>query len=147
MKSGKISGVIIRPAMIYGPGDLRTLKLFSMISKRRFFYVGTGDVLVHFIDVRDLARAFISALNYEKSSGEFFIIAGSEAMPLRSLVSIIASELGVKEPWVHVPVRPMQMFGTLCEGICTPLGISPPIFRRRVDFLLRTDRLMPQTLR
>jgi len=53
-QSGQISGVVIRPAMIYGPGDERTLKIFRMISKGEFFYVGKGDKLVHWIDVRDL---------------------------------------------------------------------------------------------
>ena len=57
-KEGTIRGVVIRPAMIYGPGDERTLKLFSMIAKGKFFYVGKGDKLVHWIDVRDLAQSF-----------------------------------------------------------------------------------------
>ena len=57
-RSGRLPGVILRPAMIYGPGDTRTRKMFRMIARRRFFYVGRGDNLVHFIDVRDLARAF-----------------------------------------------------------------------------------------
>jgi nucleoside-diphosphate-sugar epimerase len=24
--------------------------------------------------------------------------------------------------------------GALCEAVCVPLGVEPPIFRRRVDF-------------
>ena len=35
--------VVARPAWIYGPGDTRTLKLFRMIAKRRFFIVGTAQ--------------------------------------------------------------------------------------------------------
>ena len=31
-RSGKMGGVVIRPAMIYGPGDTRNLKLFRMIA-------------------------------------------------------------------------------------------------------------------
>ncbi len=48
-RSGKISGNVIRPGMVYGPGDMRTLKLFSMISKGTFFYVGQGEATVHFV--------------------------------------------------------------------------------------------------
>lgn len=63
-QGGKISGVIIRPAMIYGPDDDRTLKIFRMIAKEKFFYVGKGDKLVHWIDVRDLARSFLLAMEH-----------------------------------------------------------------------------------
>lgn len=134
---GKISGVVIRPAMIYGPGDTRTGKMFKMIANRRFFYVGKGDALVHFVDVRDLAESFRLAGEKKDVTNEVFIIAGESTLPLRHLVKIIADLLGVPEPWLSLPVRPMQALGSLCETICKPLNIEPPIFRRRVDFFTK----------
>ena len=136
-KSGKLSGSIIRPAMIYGPRDTRTLKLFKKISQKSFFYVGNGDALVHFVDVRDLADAFRLASEKPEANGEVFIIAGKSALPLNKMIYIIAALFGVNEPWLHLPVKPMQFLGTLCEVICTPLKINPPIFRRRVDFFTK----------
>ncbi len=136
--SGKLRGNVIRPAMIYGPGDERTLKLFKRIAERRFFYVGPGTSLVHFIDVRDLAKAFFLASERRDLNGEVFIIAGETSLPLNKLVQIIASLLGVPEPKVHLPVGPMQALGSLCEAICTPLGINPPLYRRRVDFFTKS---------
>ncbi len=133
-RSGRIKGVVIRPAMIYGPGDERTLKMFRMIAHRRFFFVGPGKALVHFIDVRDLAQAFILAMEKSALNGEVYIVAGPRALPLVELVEIIARELGVPPLRLHLPVRPMQMLGSLCEAVCTPFRIQPPIFRRRVDF-------------
>src|SRR5690606_15704601 len=35
-EEGRIRGVVLRPTMIYGPGDQRTLKLFRMIAQGRF---------------------------------------------------------------------------------------------------------------
>lgn len=133
-QSGRIRGVVIRPAMIYGPGDRRTLKLFRMIARRRFFYVGKGEMEVHFIHVRDLARAFVLAMDQEAINAEIYIIAGERALPLREMVELIARELGVPPPRLHLPVRPVQLLGTICEAVCTPFRINPPIFRRRVDF-------------
>ena len=49
-------------------------------------------------------------------------------------MALIARELGVKPPAVHFPVWPVWLAGALCEGICLPLRIDPPLFRRRVDF-------------
>jgi len=135
--SGKMPGVVIRPGMIYGPGDQRTLKLFRMVNKGRFFYVGRGEALVHWIDVRDLARAFVLAMENEARNGEVYIIAGEKAVPLHVLAEEVARQLGVRPPWLKLPVKPMQWLGSTCEVVCRPLGIEPPIFRRRVDFFTK----------
>jgi nucleoside-diphosphate-sugar epimerase len=137
-RGGKIQGVVIRPAMIYGPGDDRTLKLFRMIARRRFFYVGDGQATVHWIDVRDLVRAFVLAMETKELNGQIYTICGREAVPLKTMCSIAAKQLGVPPPRVHLPVWPMQALGTVCEAVCTPLRIQPPIFRRRVDFFTKS---------
>lgn len=138
LRTERIGGVVIRPAMIYGPGDQRTLKLFHMVAKGRFFYVGKGDKTVHWIDVRDLADAFVLAMNQTERNAEVYIIAGKEAVPLKVMADAIAKELGVRRPWIHLPVKPMQWLGSACETVCRPLGIEPPIFRRRVDFYTKS---------
>jgi len=137
-REGRMRGVVIRPAMIYGPGDMRTLKLFRMVARRRFFYVGAGSAHVHFIDVRDLVRAFMAAMDRGHLNGEIYIIAGERALPLKEMVEMIAARLGVPPPRLHLPVKPMQWAGSLCEAVCTPLGIEPPLFRRRVDFFTKS---------
>jgi nucleoside-diphosphate-sugar epimerase len=136
-RQGRVRGVVIRPGMIYGPGDTRTGKIFRMISRGMFFYVGRGDNLVHFIDVRDLARAFLLAMDHEETNAEVYIIAGERTMSLREFCEIVAARLGVKPPWIRIPVKPMQWAGSACEAICLPLGISPPLYRRRVDFFTK----------
>jgi len=135
--SGKIGGVVIRPAMIYGPGDMRTLKLFKMIAKKRFFYVGKGAKHVHFIDVRDLAKAFYLAMEANSKNAEVYIISGNESLALKEFAKIVANELGVSEPWMKLPVKPVQLLGSCVESICIPLKVEPPIYRRRVDFFTK----------
>jgi nucleoside-diphosphate-sugar epimerase len=136
-RSGKVSGVVIRPAMIYGPGDTRTLKLFKMVAGRKFFYVGPGDAHVHFIDARDLARAFQLGMERTDLNGEIYIVAGERAFRLHEVVAEIAGYFNVATPRLHLPVKPMQWLGSACEAICEPFGINPPIFRRRVDFFTK----------
>jgi dihydroflavonol-4-reductase len=130
----KIQGLIIRPAMIYGPSDKRLGKIFSMIKKGIFFYVGSGNCYVHWVDVRDLANAFVLATSVEGLNGQIFLIAGEKYLTLKESVNIIAEELNVNKPWLHLPVKPMQLLGSICEALCKPFGIAPPIYRRRVDF-------------
>ena len=134
----RIRGVVIRPAMIYGPTDSRTLKLYKMIAKGHFFYVGKGLATVHWIDVRDLVEAFRLAMFKPELNAEVYIIAGRSARTLKDMAEMVAENLNVRKPWLHLPVKPMQWLGSLCEWICTPLGIQPPIFRRRVDFYTKS---------
>ena len=108
-----------------------------MVARGVWFYVGRGDKSVHFIDVRDLVRAFHLAMTREAFNAEVYIIAGAKAVPLREMVEQVAGLLGVRHPWLHLPVKPMQWLGSLCEADCTPLHLRPPLYRRRVDFFTK----------
>ena len=37
-------------------------------------------------------------------------------------------------PRLRLPIWPVWLAGALCEAVCVPFGIEPPLFRRRVDF-------------
>ena len=125
---------VIRPISMFGPGDLRMLKLFRMISKKRFVIVGKGDALFQPAYIDDVVKGFMLCLNKDQATGEAFIIGGEEYVSLNELFRIIAEELGVKPPRLKVPMLPVIFLATLCEKICVPLNIEPPLHRRRVSF-------------
>lgn len=130
---------VIRPISMFGPGDRRMLKLFRMIKNRRFVMVGEGDALFQPAYIDDVVDGFLLALRNDRALGEAFIVGGEEYVPLRELVSLIAAELGVQPPWLRVPLRPILTLADLCEKCCIPLGIEPPLHRRRVSFF-QNDR-------
>ena len=41
-------------------------------------------------------------------------------------------------PRLHLPVWPFHAAGAVCEAVCAPLGIEPPLYRRRVDFFTKS---------
>ncbi len=137
-KSGKIRGAIIRPAMIWGPGDSRMKKLFYGIAKNKLPLIGNGKTLVHWVLVSDLARAFRLAGEKEEINEEIFIIAGRDSVPMLKLFKTIGEAYGKKAPFLKIPALPIQLLGTIVETICIPIGIEPPIYRRRVDFFTKT---------
>lgn len=136
-RGGKIRGVVIRPGMVYGPRDTRFLKLFKAIAKRRFLHIGPGTQWVHYVDVRDLAGAFLLAMDHGETNGEIYTIAGATPVSFNEMVGLIARALGVPEPRLRLPLYPLQLLGSTVEFICKPFGISPPIYRRRVDFFAK----------
>jgi dihydroflavonol-4-reductase len=130
--------VIVRPSGIYGPGDRRLLKLFRGVARRRFVVLGDGEIFYHLTHIDDLVEGFRLAATAAAAVGRAYILAGGEVTTLNELVRIIAAEAGVRnEPW-HLPVWPFWIAGAACEMVCAPLGIEPPIYRRRVDFFTKS---------
>ncbi len=137
-RDGGIHGTVIRPAMIWGPGDTRTLKLYRGIAKRKFPLIYWDKTYLHWVMVTDLARAFRLAAEKDIKSGEVFIIAGKRHILMKELFTLIAEQFDVKPPPFALPALPFQLAGDVCELLCKPIGIEPPIYRRRVDFFTKT---------
>jgi dihydroflavonol-4-reductase len=128
--------VIVRPCPIYGEGDLRLLKLFRAIGKRRFAMIGSGEPKFHLVHIMDLVQGFLLCSERREALGETFILAGPEAPTLNQLVAEIAAALGVPPPRLHIPFAPVYAASWACEKLCVPLHIEPPLHRRRVSFFV-----------
>lgn len=129
---------VARPTSIYGPGDMRLLKLFRAVARKRFVMIGSGEVYLHLVHVDDLVRGLRILGRHPGALGEVFTIGGDEYRTLNDIVSLIAEETQVDRPRLRIPARPIQILGTICERVCIPLGITPPIYRRRVDFFTKS---------
>lgn len=129
---------IIRPCAIYGPGDMRLFKLFKLAARDVVPILGSGDIRYHMVYIDDLIDAFVLAAETEAAAGEVFIIGGSETKTLNELVDCIARITNHKPIKIHLPAKPFQLLGDICERIFIPLKIEPPIYRRRVDFFTKS---------
>ena len=133
-----IDVVIARPTGIYGPGDRRLLKLFGGVARRRFVILGHGRIYYHLTHIDDLIQGFRLCADVPQAAGRTYILAGPEVTTLNELVGVIAEEAHVPPPRLHLPVWPFWLAGAACEALCAPLGIEPPIYRRRVDFFTKS---------
>lgn len=130
--------VVARPIGIYGPGDKRFLKMFRGLARGRFPMIGNGQAFYHLTFIDDLVEGFRLSGTVPAAAGRTYILAGPRYTTLEQLVGLVATELGVTPPRVHLPVWPFWTAGLLCEMICVPLRIEPPIYRRRVDFYTKS---------
>jgi len=130
--------VIARPTGIYGPGDRRLLKLFRGVARRRFAYLGNGRISYHLTYVEDVAEGLRLCGEVPQAAGRSYIIGGPETPTLSDIVQEIAAAEGVPAPTVHLPVGPVWIAGAICEAICRPFGVEPPLYRRRVDFFTKS---------
>lgn len=133
--------VVVRPTPVYGPGDTRLVKLFRLAARERPLMLGDGRPHYHMIYIDDLVDAFLLAARRPEAPGQAFIIGGAEVPTLGELVAAIGRALGRPEPRpVFLPAAPVRLLAHGVEIVCRPFGLSPPIYRRRVDFFLNDRR-------
>jgi nucleoside-diphosphate-sugar epimerase len=138
MREGKLQVSVFRPGGIYGPRDLRFLKLIRAVAHQRFVMLGSGDVRYQMVYIDDLVDGILRCGRCPAAVGEVFILTGEPAVTLNELVATIADVLGVATPRWRIPVWPVYAAGLVCEALCRPFGIQPPLYRRRVDFFRKT---------
>jgi nucleoside-diphosphate-sugar epimerase len=117
---------IIRPSGIYGPGNVNDVAFWFIVSfvknsMATKFLVGGGQNLVHFVHVRDAARAFALALNSPKVSvGQIYLVSDDRAVSYRELYSMMAELCGRTPPQVSLPktlakvmIAPVESFNAI----------------------------------
>jgi dihydroflavonol-4-reductase len=125
---------VIRPCAIYGPGDTRLLKLFRLAVGPIFPLLGEGKCLYHLVHVDDLTDIMILAATHPAALGEVFIAGNPEAVSLEKMGRIVADAMGRQLRVVRLPAWPFFALAAVCENVCRPLGLEPPLYKRRVAF-------------
>lgn len=129
-----LRGVIVRPTAIYGPGDIRFLKLFRAILSGAFRMFGSGETWYHLVYIDDLIDGILLCGEREEAVGEVFILGGPRPVTLNELAALVAAAVGVAPPRGHLPLWPLLAASAACEAVCRPLGVEPPLHRRRAAF-------------
>jgi len=130
--------VIIRIPETYGPGDRRLLKLFRAIGKKMFFMIGPGRNIHHLIFIDDLLEGFLQAAMQDIESGTVLVLAGKEAITTNKMVTAIAADMGTTIPKIRAPLSLFMTAAVVMESLLRPLGIQPPLHRRRMDFFKKS---------
>lgn len=126
---------ILRPAAIYGPGDPeRFFLIFRRVAKGTFPMFGDGKTYYHPLYIDNLVDAFVLAMEPGKGRGQAYLIADEQYLEIEDLVRRVGKALNVDVKVPHYPVWPVVAAGHVVEKVCRPLGITPPIFPRRVDW-------------
>jgi nucleoside-diphosphate-sugar epimerase len=129
---------IVRPAAIYGPGDRRLLKVFKLAKLPIIPILGIGcKGLYHLIHVSDLVNFMILAASHPKTLGEVYLCGNENPISIKDMISLISQRLGRSPIFIRLPATPLFWLGDICEFICKPLNIEPPIYRRRVAFFTK----------
>lgn len=134
----KIPVSIIRISETYGPGDRRLLKLFKAINTGMFFMIGPGLNKHQLIYVDDLIDGLYLAATSENAVNETFVLAGREVLTTNEMANSVANAIGKSVRKFRAPLWIFMLAATILETVLKPLGIQPPLHRRRMDFFRKS---------
>lgn len=132
----RLPWVVVRISETFGPGDRRLLKLFRGVAKGRFPLIGPGLNLHHPIYIDDLVECLVRAAESPAAVEQTFVAAGPEVVTSRNMIEETARALGVRARIIRLPLKPLWMLARALEWTMTPLGLQPPIHRRRLNFFI-----------
>jgi nucleoside-diphosphate-sugar epimerase len=137
-RQGKIDVVILRPGLIYGPGDSHNLPtLADSIRKGRFAFIGSRHNIVPLVHVADVAHAMVLAGTSPGASGRTYHICDGSRTTIGDLVNLVAQLEGFPAPRRVVPFF-LAHFACVAFELRVRLGpmlVKPPISRAGLRFI------------
>jgi nucleoside-diphosphate-sugar epimerase len=125
--------IVARPGFVYGPGDRHVLGLFRAIARGHFFYMGGARARCQPTFVDDAVAGMLLCLRRGRP-GEVYHLAGPRPVTFRELGDTIAGALGVRHPWLDVPVWLAWTGAATLELVARAARRRPPFGRTAVAF-------------
>lgn len=142
--------VIVRPGVVFGPGEGGNVsRLIKAVRKRYFFYMANRDTRKAGIYVKELCRAMMWVLNSEKSKADGVSLFNMSMNPGPSIEEYVTSIARVAKMNVWIPSVPsilLFMIAYLVDFIAKPLGIMHPFSPVRIRKLIRSNNILPTYL-
>ena len=120
--------VILSPTFVLGPGDVRLTSselVDAFVRGRVPGYLAGG---LNPIDVRDLAPAYVAALEHPDPAPQY-ILAGSENLTTHAFFKRLERASGVRAPRFRIPYRLALMAGALADRFAPGASLTSAAVR------------------
>jgi nucleoside-diphosphate-sugar epimerase len=126
---------VARPGLVYGPGDLHLLGLFSTINKGISPLINGSTAQLHPIYIDDMIAAFLLCAERPQALGRSYNLAGERPVTIRELATAIANALGRNMPHGNMPLWLANLAADCFNLVPGLRGENAPLTRSRVKFL------------
>lgn len=124
VRASGISFTILRPSLIYGPGDQFTIRLSEMIRFSPVLpIIGSGRSKVQPIFIDDVTACIVKAVTSDCCLNEIYEIGGPDQLTYEEITVAIADAMGVKRPTLHLPLFFMKSMATVLKAVLP----KPPV--------------------
>lgn len=129
-----IPWTIIRPSVIFGPGDGFVTTLANLIESAPVIpVVGAGRSLFQPIAAQEVAAAYVRALDDPSTAGHIYELGGGKTYTYEGLLDALSERLGVSKRKVHVPTGLMKAVVRLSSPL--PKSLRPPVTSEQLKML------------
>ena len=141
VRASEIEFVILRPSVVYGPGDQFTTVL-AMLLKRLPVYpiLGVGSLRLQPVSIEDVTDAMGQALVREDLANQRFELAGPERLKFAKIVRIVALALDLRRPLIQLP----RQFSGPALWLVRRLGLPTPVTPEQME-LFRESSLLSKS--
>ncbi len=127
---GILPWTIIRPAGVYGPGDVDYFQLFREVAKGRNAYFGNRDRWFSAIYVDDCVRALVGAAQSESAIGEGYFVCDRRPITWRTFQEMIVEVSGRRVKTLNLPEFLVNVAAAGGE-MATKFDGKPRLFNRQ----------------
>lgn len=137
---------IMRPSGIYGPRNVDDIAYWTITSYANNalgtrFHVGSARNLIQFVHVKDVAQAFMLALERpDMAMGKTYNVSDSRAYSYGEVYDMLSELTGRPAPSLHVPRVVARTLVTPVEAAMRLLGKDSFLYRRSTIDSVTTDR-------
>jgi NADH dehydrogenase len=118
VRGSGIPSTILRPSLIYGPGDQFTIRLSDMIRLSPILpIIGSGSSKVQPIFINDVVACILKAVTSDAYLNELYEIGGPEQLTYEEVTRAIAAALGVSRPALHLPLFFIRSMARVMEAV------------------------------
>lgn len=116
---------ILRPSLIFGPGDGFVTQMADTMRKAPLFrpVPGSGTPKFRPVFIGDVTACFVGALTAASATNQTTELGGADELSLNDVLAEVARCAGVRKPAVHIPL-PVMFLGAAIAQTLLP---NPPV--------------------
>ena len=133
------SALIVRPAVVYGPGNTANLfALVDAIARGRFFLAGSNDNIKSLVAVRNVVAAVEHLAAQMQPGVELLYLVDRESFSVREIAGMVARALGRSDRLTALPVPLLRCGAAMGDAVERLTGRKFPLTSQRLVALLET---------
>jgi uncharacterized protein YbjT (DUF2867 family) len=118
VRASTIPYTILRPSLIYGPGDQFTMRLSEIIKRSPMLpVIGSGQSRVQPLYIDDEVSCLVKAVTSDAFLNEMYEIGGPDQLTYEEVTVAIADALGLYRPTLHMPLFLVRNAARLLESV------------------------------
>ncbi len=135
---------VVRPGVVFGPGDTGNfVRLRAMLRRRMFFYIGRRTTVKSCIHLDDMVAFLVHLCGVDE--GEVFHCAFPDEVRIEDIVEGIFGAFGGRYRVPTMPYRLARLASRPFE-VAAALGLETGIHRRRIDKLYRSTNISAEAM-